>query len=69
MAYTVESTFKVFDDVTGEYISIAPDGDGLGLLVMSSSENPAAAIMLSGEHARMLALALEKAADSLGDES
>ena len=38
MAFTTETLLRIYDDETGEYIQIAPDGDSLGLVEITCSE-------------------------------
>ena len=44
MGYSSEVLYRVYDDKTGAYVSVAQDGDGLGLVEVRSVDDDSTTI-------------------------
>lgn len=56
--YSVEKSAKIFNDVTGKFISIGPDRDGLDLVEIIDEDNNK--IVISQEEALLIAKVLSE---------
>lgn len=68
MNYSLETSYQIWDDSTGERIEVSPDRDALGLVEIRSLTNDskvASSIVLNGEQVRLLIQALVKMQETL----
>ena len=65
MPYTLEKLYRIYNDTSGDYIEVSPDGDSLGLVEIKQMElgKQAGCVMLSPEQAKILASILIDAAN------
>jgi hypothetical protein len=61
--YTVEKSIRIYDDVTGDYIHVGPDSDGLNLVTIRSVDQSldlekAPEVILYREQALLVAKAI-----------
>ena len=70
--YSIEKTYKVWDDKEGVYIEVGPDSDTGSLVQVSTEGNPQSMqyygrcrVVMEPEMARLLADALYSAADDM----
>ncbi len=62
MSYTTERTLKVYNDNTGDYVSVGPDGDGLDLVELRQTDagEMVARISMTHEQAEAFVIALKE---------
>ena len=68
MNYSLETSYQIWNDSTGERIEVSPDRDALGLVEIRSITDdgkPVANVVLNKEQVRLLIQALSKMLDQL----
>lgn len=66
MPLTTEYGCRIYNDVSGDYLSVAPDKDGLGLIEIESfagDVKPEGRLVMNHENARKLAMVLNRVLD------
>lgn len=68
MNYSLETSYQIWNDSTGDRIEVSPDRDALGLIEIKSLTDDSkvtASVVLNKEQARLLIQALNKMLDQL----
>ena len=67
MSYTTQREIRVYDDDSGDYLSVGMDGDGLELVELHQFDGGIdhARIVMKPEQARIFARAINEYLDSL----
>ena len=52
--FELERYYRIRDNNTGEYLTVKPDSDGLGLIEVNDSTQPTLRLVMTKEQARLL---------------
>lgn len=70
MSHSYERSIRIYDNDTGNYVEVAPDSDGLGLVQINQplSKTDISSITITIEEAHLLAKALIEVAGSINED-
>ena len=63
--FELETHFRICDNINGTHIVVKPDADGLDLIEINDSNQPALRLVMTKDQANLLIEALESLIDKL----